>query len=85
MSKATDLLYYMRLINENYTISSYLLEKFKFEPSELTQDIKLIQQEERQLGRINKIKNSSEQLDSKFYYEKYLKYKAKYMELKKLK
>ena len=77
----------MRLINENYAISSYLLEKFKYEPFELTEEQKSYQKTDLDIETRKKIFGSmlglpSAPSQSKFFYEKYLKYKEKYMKLK---
>jgi hypothetical protein len=81
LSNASNLLNYMRLINENYAISSYLLEKFKYEPLELNQEQQKFQQDEQKMEAF-KIKCNITDSQSKFFYEKYLKYKTKYMKLK---
>jgi hypothetical protein len=78
-----NLLKYKRLVNESYTISSYLLDKFNYLPGPLTDEQKT--QHTLELGKNNKALLRLIGLpdpDSKFYYQKYLKYKAKYIELK---
>jgi hypothetical protein len=87
MSNASKLIHYMRLINENYAISSYLLEKFKYEPFELTEEQKSYQKTDLDTETRKKIFGSmlglpSAPSQSKFFYEKYLKYKEKYINLK---
>ncbi len=82
--KIPDLLKYKRIINESYAISSYLLNKYNFIPNELTEE--QLEQHKKQLNlkKSNLLFGSmfGSPKDSKFYYQKYLKYKQKYLELK---
>ena len=94
LSVAPSILKYKRFISEDYAIASYLLSKFNYAPPEKT-PLQFARQTT-ELSKPNKSFmmtffsdiipsqriTKEDKTNTKFYYEKYLKYKQKYLALK---
>ena len=93
---APDILVYKRYILEDYAIASYLLNKYNYVVPEKISKLYVSQHKKEAEGiKIANLRKSlfslipqdrvtkDDRTNSKFYYEKYLKYKQKYFDLKK--
>jgi hypothetical protein len=78
------LLKYKRFMDKDYAISSYLLSLYEYEPLEKTEEEKALDEKEgnEAFSKFNPFFGWVEPSKHKFYYEKYLKYKQKYIQLK---
>ncbi len=78
---------YFRFMDIDYALSSYLVSKYEYEPLEKTQEQIAQETEESEavFRTFNPFFGFSPPSTHKFYYNKYIKYKNKYLELKKLK
>ncbi len=78
-----QLLKFKRFMDIDYAMSSYLVSKYEYEPLPKTPDE--LEEEKKQANETFKLHGLFGWIkpsEHKFYYEKYMKYKHKYMELK---
>ncbi len=78
-----QLLKFKRFMDIDYAMSSYLVSKYEYEPLPKTPDE--LEEEKKQANETFKLHGLftwTKPSTHKFYYEKYIKYKQKYMELK---